>query len=228
VDALGYKVTYAGATKDSRGAEHMNLELQRGNWTFDARPRLLPSPRGDGMMRTPAIDGWRDLYLSPIETRTVTHAEPEDVTWLEKGNPVEVGGVRYTFTGFRMEHGEQIKVYADLDVRAGDVTMHASPGLTASAEGSRPFPAEVKGIGTIELTRLDADHGRIAVLLPVAQTPAASVAILDFSTKPLVNLVWVGALLTLAGTALAGIRRAREQVAVPVRRPMPAAVPHTV
>jgi hypothetical protein len=106
--------------------------------------------------------------------------------------------------------------------------MHAAPGITAGADGSVPFPAEVNGLGTIRLARLDADHGRIAVMLPGAAPLTARIAILDFSTKPLVNLVWVGALLTLAGTALAGIRRAREQVAAPVARRIPGAVPHTV
>jgi cytochrome c biogenesis factor len=46
-----------------------------------------------------------------------------------------------------------------------------------------------------------------------------TVAILEFSTKPLVNLVWIGALLALLGTALAGLRRALESR--PARRGVP-------
>ena len=40
-----------------------------------------------------------------------------------------------------------------------------------------------------------------------------AVAVLELSTKPLVDLVWIGALLALLGAAIAGIRRAMEVTA---------------
>ena len=35
-------------------------------------------------------------------------------------------------------------------------------------------------------------------------------ALVELSIKPLINLVWLGALLAVPGSSLAGIRRARE------------------
>jgi cytochrome c biogenesis factor len=130
--------------------------------------------------------------------------------------------VEYVFRGFRMEHtGEQYLAYADVDVTANGKTARISPGLSASAAGTQPVPAEVPGLGALSLARMDADHGRIAVMLPGTQT-MVSVVTIDMSTKPWVNLVWVGALLMLIGTAMAGVRRAREQRAVSRRAAVPA------
>jgi hypothetical protein len=72
---------------------------------------------------------------------------------------------------------------------------------------------EVPSLGTITLSRMDADHGRVAVSLPGGSV-AAGVAVVDLSTKPFINLVWIGVLLAFLGTALAGIRRAAEKAPV--------------
>jgi cytochrome c biogenesis factor len=48
----------------------------------------------------------------------------------------------------------------------------------------------------------------VALVLPEGRP--TTVAILEFSTKPMVNLVWIGALLALLGSGLAGVRRALE------------------
>jgi hypothetical protein len=88
---------------------------------------------------------------------------------------------------------------------------------------------EVQGFGTIALSRIDADRGRVALHLPAAGTagaapgvspaplaplspPAERFAVIELSTKPLINLVWIGALLMLIGTALAGLRRTTYEI----------------
>jgi cytochrome c-type biogenesis protein CcmF len=224
VDALGYRLTYQGETVDERGGRHMTVRIDRGAWGFDAKARLLESPRGDGTIRNPAIDLRREIYLSPLEVQRVEHQVEDEATWLPKNQPVTVGDATYTFEGFRMEtDGAQqaMRAYADISVTAGGRTFHASPYLVASAEGSRPVAASVAGMGDFDLVRLDADNKRIAVMLPHAHAEG-SVALVEFSTKPMVNLVWVGALLLLLGSSLAGVRRAAERrAAAPARTPRP-------
>ena len=213
-EALGYKLTYNGMRAEPRGSQVAQIKVERGSWSMNAEPRMMASPRGDGMMHTPAIDLVHDIYVAPVELGGTlepehTHGEP---VWLEKNAPTQVGSAMYVFRGFRMEHaGDQYLAYADVDVTVGGQTTRVSPGLRASAAGTEPVVAQVPGLGALALARMDADHGRIAVLPPAAAA-AVSVAVIDMSTKPLVNLVWVGALLMLLGTAMAGVRRAREQV----------------
>jgi cytochrome c biogenesis factor len=71
----------------------------------------------------------------------------------------------------------------------------------------RPIEASVPGVGTLSVAGIDADHGRVALRVPGSRADAA---VLELSTKPLVDLVWIGALLALLGAVVAGIRRAME------------------
>ncbi len=227
-ESLGYELTYNGNRNDTRGAQIAQIKVERGRWSMNAEPRMMPSPRGDGMMHTPAIDLVHDIYISPVEmggAQAAEHAHGEPV-WLEKNVPMTLAGASYIFRGFRMEHtGEQYLAYADVDVTVAGRTARVSPGLRASAKGSDPVLADLPGGGKLELARMDADNGRIAVF-PPAGAAATSVVVMDMSTKPLVNLVWVGALLMLLGTAIAGVRRAREQtVREPRHAPKRAGVP---
>ncbi len=217
VEALGYQLTFQGEQSDARGAKHLAVRVEKGAYVFDAKARLLESPRGDGMIRNPAIDLWHDLYVSPIDVKRTESAGEDGSTWLPKERPVQVGDVTYTFEGFRIEQRPEMRAYADISVSRDGRVAHVSPYLASSPQGSQPVPVSLAGIGEFRIARLDADNGRIAVVLPGGA--AADLAIVEFSTKPLVNLVWIGALLTLLGSALAGVRRATEQRAPPERAP---------
>jgi cytochrome c biogenesis factor len=217
-EVLGHRVTFVGMTDEGARGTTADLRIERGSWVMDARPRMMQSPRGDGMMHTPAIDLWHDVYVSPVEMGTSAAVAEADAQWLERDEPLTYAGVEYVFRGFRMEHaGGQYMAYADVDVTREGRTTRVSPGLRASSQGTEPVPAEIAGLGALALARMDADHGRIAVL-PPGMTQAVPTVVVDMSTKPWVNLVWLGALFMLLGTAIAGVRRAQEQVVREPRR----------
>jgi cytochrome c-type biogenesis protein CcmF len=225
VEALGYRLTYQGEHVDARGMEHLAVRVARGAWAFDAKARMMASPRGDGMIRNPAIDLVREIYLSPIDVDKVETLG--GATWLEQGKPLTVAGVSYRLDGFRTEPGETMKAYADITVDHGGHAHQVAPFVEVGPQGGRAVPAVLGDIGELTIVRFDGDHGRVAVNLP-GGSPAshAGIAVVEFSTKPLVNLVWAGALLTLLGSALAGVRRAAEQAAPVARRaPRPAPAP---
>ncbi len=212
--ALGYTLTYEGAEPDGRGGHLLKVHVARKGWNLEARPQLLVMPRGEGTMRKPAISGRREIYLSPVDLRP-GGSGPGEPVWLPQGEAVTAGDATWTFVGFRMESHDRMQVHADLDVTRQGATTRVSPGLVADPQGNlHPIPAEVSGLGEVALEHMDVDHKRIAIAPPGAAT--AGLAVFEFSTKPLVNLVWVGALLTLLGAVLAGVRRAME--AAPGRR----------
>jgi cytochrome c-type biogenesis protein CcmF len=216
VPALGYTLVYQGEETDARGRQMLRIQVTRPGFTLDARPKLFASPRGEGVMREPALGRRGELYLSAMETIPAELRSQEPV-WLEKGHEVVVGDVGYTFIGFRMESGRHVRVLADLAVRRGDRVEHVFPGMDAGPSGTTPFDVELAGMGPIGVARIDADRHRVAVTLPgMTATPAT--AVVDFSTKPLIHLVWMGALLGVLGTALAGLRRARERTPLPERK----------
>ncbi|OGF14873.1 MAG: hypothetical protein A2W00_05860 [Candidatus Eisenbacteria bacterium RBG_16_71_46] len=210
VQALGYTLTYQGTTPGPRGERVMAVHVARGNWSFEARPTLIDAPRNEGMMRKPAIHGWRDIYLSPLDL-VKDEARTREPLWLNKGQEVRLGNAGITFTGFHMTSHEDMEVRADLAVRSAGVTFAVSPGMRAGAKGNEAIPALIPGVGTVTIASIDADNGRVALEVPETEARAQA-ALLEFSTKPMVNLVWMGALLALIGSGLAGIRRAAEQI----------------
>jgi cytochrome c-type biogenesis protein CcmF len=222
--ALGYTLTYQGERIETGGQRVLSIRLERPGFAIDAHPRLLRSPQGDGDIRKPAMARHGELYLSPIEVEE--QARPSEPVWLAKGQESVIGGTGYTFAGFRMEPGAELTVVADVMVRAGDQVTHATPALRVSAGGRHAQDADLGGGRMLSLAAIDADHGRVAVLLPASQ--ARAVALVDLSTKPLINMVWLGALIVVLGSILAGVRRAGEhtpRVRTAARGPLPGPEP---
>ena len=214
--ALGWEVTYQGEQVDARGEHQLSVRLRSPERTLDLRPRLMDMPRDDGKLRKPALADRGELYLAVLESQ-MTHAAPAEPVWLDKGAEQVAGGAGYTFTGFRMVSHETIEVFADIQVRRGNRTLVASPGMRAGPQGNQPVDAMIADLGPLHVTRIDADRGRVAVVLPGGGAPA-SVAVVELSTHPFINLVWVGALLALIGSGMAGLRRAGERAQARVSR----------
>ncbi len=215
-EALGYTLTFKGAERGPRGEQVMRVDVAAKGWRHEARPMLLESPQTNGVVRTPDISGTRDLYISPMDLRTV--GGDDQLTWLGKGEHVEIDGATYAFDGFRMENHGTMLVTADVTVRSHGVTWEVRPAIEMGRDGAVARDAEISGVGAIGLRHVDVDQGRVALALPGPHIHAAALATIEVSTKPWINLVWVGALLALIGTAIAGLRRAGEARPAPVRR----------
>lgn len=208
-EALGHRITFTTRTDEGARGATADLRLEQGGWDMTARPRIAALARGAGIRYTPATAWLREVVVTPVDM-VVRPAVASEAQWLLKNEPLTYAGTQYVFRGFRMErNGERFVALADLDVtREGHVTR-VSPGLSASAAGSVPVAAEVPGLGTVSLARLDADHGRVAIVPPGASA-ATPVAVVDVGTRPGLNMVWSGALLALIGTVLSTVWRARE------------------
>ena len=215
--ALDYQLTYRGEAVDTRGEHILAIELRSPHRSLEMQPRFAAMPRGDGVMRKPALANRGELYLAAIDTQAGGAPSAEPVL-LDKGVESLQGEVGYTFMGFRMTSHQDMQVFADIQVRRGGDTQVVSPGLSAGPQGTRPLDAMIPDLGTLHVARIDADRGRVAVLLPGATTPAR--AVVELSTHPFVNMVWIGALIALIGSAMAGLRRAAERVPAP-RPPSP-------
>jgi cytochrome c biogenesis factor len=207
--ALDMTLTYSGMDPGPKGARFLNIKVQGSSWSVDARPALLPAPRGEGVMRKPAVNGRHDLYVSPVDIESTPEGESGAV-WLKRGEELTLGGVVYKFIGFRMTSHDNMQVYADLEATQNGKTIMLSPGIKVSPAGREPIDVESPGGGVISLSRIDADGHRAEVALPGA-LQLAPPAIVEVSSKPFINLVWIGAVITLLGTGLAGARRAAEK-----------------
>ncbi len=199
------------------------LTLHEDNKAIPARPEMYYSERMDGLMRKPFIErrATKDLYFSPEQ---IKERESHDQLTISKGQTVPTGHFDLTFSGFTMgEHGESgsggVTVVANLQLSTGDTTIQASPALSQESgpDGNSWLvdkPAHVVIGGTeydISISHILADQG--AVVLSIPQLASAShpeELVLDVSRIPLINLVWIGAILIMLGTLLSFLRRRAE------------------
>jgi cytochrome c-type biogenesis protein CcmF len=210
VQAMGYSLAFHGTATNARGQTMLQVSVEKPGFRFEARPMFFDAPNGEGQVRSPALARNGELYLSPVEVTKATMATGGEPFWVERGREAVIDGVGYTFHGFRMEDGPELRVLADLEIRSGGSVSKASPGMIAGKEGTRPLETEVPGLGSLSVVKIDADRHRVAVMRS-GLSMAPAVALLDFSSKPLIPLVWIGALIAVLGTGLAGVRRAAER-----------------
>lgn len=125
---------------------------------------------------------------------------PHDLVWLARGDSVAAGASMVRFVGFRMVMGDTVRMLADLDVTTAGRTERVSPGMYATAKATTPFPAMAEGLGPVVVGKVDADNGRIALMLPTPATSGVQRAVIvALHTRPALPLAWAGgALVTLA------------------------------
>jgi cytochrome c-type biogenesis protein CcmF len=217
--AMGYQIVYGGLAHEiTRPNNEVMLSLDHDGNKFEGRPQLYFSERMGGMMKKPFISRalLHDTYFSPEEIKEPTN-EP---LMLNKGEPLVLGAVTLTFLGFEIgQHGgtaSSMKVTAKLESKSNDTTVLLAPArIHQTGPDGQPMmvsePASLKvGDQTyqIEIQSILADQGAVALSVPGLSDPnQVERLILDVSNKPLINLVWAGALLILIGTVVAFLRR---------------------
>jgi len=211
--ALGYRMTYEGIEKRGDGKDRMKIAVAGGGGAFEARPALYWSAYNQGYMKKPHIERYLayDLYISPLET--VGDDPAENALWLAKGETRQVGQAKYTFIDFDRQMGPVVRVAARLRVEMGGRTVPARPVLEMDMKNGIPnrIPDYLPGGASVEIAAVDPNTGRVALIVPGMARPAGGeVLAVEVSTKPLINLVWVGAILMLGSVFLSAIRRATE------------------
>ncbi len=196
-DTLGRRVVFAGAEAPSPTLRVLRVTLYGGGRdSLALRPRLRGAA---GTTVVPVADA--RLISGPIvvpvaleERRT----RPHDVQWLDRTSPLRSGDASIRLAGFRFVKGDTIRLYADLDVTLPAGVQRVSPGVCATPKGEIPFAAEARGYGPIAVAGIDADHGRVGLMLPrMSEAGLTRVATLDVRLRPALPVAWLGATLAL-------------------------------
>jgi cytochrome c-type biogenesis protein CcmF len=218
-EALGYKFTYLGTEGDVLSQKNaLKVKVGKGDKSFIARPKLYFSQYSQEYMRTPyiKINLLNDLYLAPLEHQTGEEAG-ENLFDIKKGETKEVGGYTIKFVGFDMSsHGMEggMSVGATLEVTYEKENKILTPfivmGGTEIDQAKRivPLPA---GEDSLVLEKIDADNKMVTLSLLLAEkAPAQDLLVLEVSKKPLINVLWLGTVLIMAGLIFATYRRTKE------------------
>ena len=186
-------------------------------------PELYYSRRMDGLFKKPAIERslLNDLYLAPAQ---VIELQSGDGLVLSRGEVARVGDLRVSFLSFDMgAHGAEsntLRAATIIEVISGYRVDTIAPAVIQgiSPDGQSrltddPAALVLPGGDTVavSLRGIQADQGQVIIDIPgVTQSGPPDRLILDVALKPLINLVWSGAILILLGTCIVFYRRLSE------------------
>ena len=209
--------------------ERAEVEVARdGHAPWLAYPKIFLNDRTRQLMINPAIEkSWlADLYLSPLEFDPGEEAGRFSELELAKGAETTLGDVRLRFVGFDLERegnalakmaaGQPFAIGAKLEATLGGTTTALEPLYRLDPSGRADFaPVALPGGGQIALGGINASAGTVRLLVENASAVGGTPAklSLDVTHKPLVQLVWLGVYVALAGGLIAIVARAK-QVAV--------------
>ena len=184
---------------------------------------LYWSEFNQGYMKKPHIERYlsHDLYISPLEIVGGGDGAAGAV-WFSKGETKQIGQVKYTFVDFDREmKSDKVTVAARMRAEIGGRTVPVRPILEMNMGTGTPsrIPDYLPGGGSVTIAKVDPNTGRVALEVPgMAQRGSGKVLAVEVSTKPLINLVWIGAIIMLGSVFMTVTRRALDLRQTALRR----------
>ena len=217
-----------------RDKDTMVIEVQEADGdTYRSYPKLFRNERTGQVMANPHVrtSVLQDFYVSPLEYEPGEATAGAQLVSLAQGESAEVGGYQVRFAGFDLGAGGTNALAQMMEGGAGAVTLGAVVDLTGpNGETRRAMPlyqidqargvvqtppASVPGGGMIQLAGINATEGevRLAVqglpgMIGVEGRPPTLAV--DVTEKPLIQLVWFGLYVILAGGGIAIVNRVRQ------------------
>jgi len=212
-DVLGYKMRYEGVQPGDRGQDRVVVAVSAPSGNFKATPALYWSEFNQGYMKKPYIARYAayDLYISPLEM--VGEGDRRDSgngVWFKIGESKKIGGVTWTFNSFLPEMGDIIRITALMTAEMNGRTVPVQPTLEIDrGAGKMTYkPAYLPGGQTVNIVKADPNTQSVQVELPgMAATKPSDILAVEVSTKPLINFVWLGAIIMLGAAFLTVYRR---------------------
>jgi hypothetical protein len=191
LDTLGRRIQFAGVDAPAADRRVLRVVLYGVRDSLLLRPELLGSV-GRNVQSVADAGLLSGPIVVPIALEE-RRARPHDLQWVDRTTPLQAGGATIRLAGFRFVPGDTIRMYADLDVTTAAGTRRVSPGVYASATGELPFSATAEGFGPIAVARIDADHGRVGLMLPqLSEGVVSRTAALDLRLRPGLPIAWAG------------------------------------
>jgi cytochrome c-type biogenesis protein CcmF len=211
-EALGLELVFQGMERDNEGKDHAIIAVKGQERNFTANTRFFWSEYNQGYMKAPHVENFltHDVYISPLEM--VGRDGSENGVWMSPGESRTVGEVTWTLQGLIPQPtGEGMTLTAELVGEIGGRTVPARPVLEVRRGQQSSTPDYLPGGGQVSIVGADPQTGRVRMMLPgMGESSAAEVLAVEVSTKPFINLVWLGSVLMLAATFMVVVRRVQD------------------
>lgn len=224
--AQGYSFTFKGVADPGAQKPKMQIEVSDGNQTYLSTPRLYFSQYNQALLREPFIKimPMQDLYISPIEYKEPKPAPDNPTLELTKGQTTQFGGYQIQFVRFETgQHNASggMSVGAVLNVTLHGKSQEIVPTMAINDRGERSdvagdlpevtMSAGVNAKPKIFLDGMNVEEKKVVLSVHgldahAANTPAPELTV-EISTKPLMMVVWTGAVLIIAGSVISFRRR---------------------
>ncbi|HSM12942.1 MAG TPA: cytochrome c biogenesis protein CcsA [Thermoanaerobaculia bacterium] len=227
VDAGDVRMTFVRfLPREGKLRERAEVAVTRSDGsTWNAYPQIFVNDRTRQLMVHPAIRSGplSDLYLSPLEYDPGRGPGDRIRVRLRKGERERIGSAEIRFDGFdldragnalaQMAAGETVEIGAHLAVLRDGATEEVTPVYRFRQSGQVEFPpVALPGGGMVAVGGIDATSGAVELIFEglAGQTGTPARLSLDVTYKPLVQFVWWGIYVVLAGGILALVGRVRQ------------------
>ncbi len=227
-EVLGQTLTYTGA-QEREGKWYFTVIAGMDATKYELVTGMYHSDYNNSTMRTPDYVTMltKDIYLEPISVDVPEQAPVERPVHLRKGQTDQVGPFAVTFRKFEMQQhanesmmaGAGMRIGAVLEIREGKKKGKTVTVISSFEAGSVAEMQPYRVNDTLEIRfvgmNIDTEGGGSTVILSTAN-PAAPVQqgveslVVEASVKPFMSLVWLGAFVSMAGVAVAVVRRKRD------------------
>jgi len=205
--------------RDGREKERLEIAVEReGRDTFMVYPKLFVNDRTKQVMANPDIKSspFEDFYVSPID-----YDPGQPRLQLAKGESGSIGGMEVRFTDFDLEvdgvnamtaaaAGRPMTLGANVVLTRNGQAINLKPlyRLNPATGAVETPPVQIPGGGALFVSGINASTG--AIQLEVTGFDIRPKLSIDVTRKPLIQLVWFGLYVVLAGGILATISRIRQ------------------
>lgn len=208
---FGEQVTYIGTETEPAGKTiHNTFQVGVDNTITQTLTKF--NKEGQPVAREPAI--YRkllyDLYIAHVEKKV---GNDFSIITLAKGEPLTEGDVQLEFIKFNlagMDGNDSVRVEALIKITAGTQSGEIKPELTN--KDGHILSSTVKAFEQYEIriVGIKPADGKLSIEFKDTHADMATGSEqfnAEVSRKPLINLVWLGALLIIGGTGWSGLTK---------------------
>jgi len=207
--AFGYSFTYKGTRPEADDKERILVTASRGGRRFDVPLSYLRMGRETLFYPHARTTFLSDLYVSP--EKMIADTITPTMLWGGSkwvSNPIDIPGAAASLAlvGMQVDSKEATLLYAKPGARPVQFVV------------TRKRPAKVDGYTFVFKDFTSSGEHNVmphvaGVVIGIRGRGFGESAVIRVSTKPLINLLWIGTLLIFAGGALAWDRRREEKAA---------------
>lgn len=225
---MNYELTYQGTTPAADGKDILKIKVNSQSQNYTASPRFYYSEYNRAMMSEPDVQSnmLYDFYLSPQELKQASGStESHHILVLRKGETKTIGDLQVHFQDFDLQshsEGGAMKVGVKLGISNGEKNAEIMPVIFYDQNGKHAEPAAIpvedgKRKASVMIGQLNASEKSVelhfdglAADSKLVNPASSEQLLLEVSKKPFMNVLWLGAILIVAGAIIPLGRRIKE------------------